>query len=79
MQTVAKRERKVKKERDNERLRETDSDVVEPPRPRERKKHRVAEDSEATEGSKPNPKFKDVTNSQASRTALLQLDTTSGT
>ena len=78
LQTVAKRERKSRKDRDSEQARDTESDVaVEPPRARERKKHRVAEDSEnVVVGSK--SKLKDVTNSQTSRSALPLLDTASG-
>lgn len=78
LQTVAKRERKSRKDRDSEQARDTESDVaVEPPRARERKKHRVAEDSEnVVVGSK--SKLKDVTNSQTSRSALPLLDTAPG-
>ncbi len=78
LQAVAKRERKAKREQDAERMRQADSDAAEASRPRERKKHRVTEDSaDAVAGSK--SRLKDVTNSQASRSALPQLDPTSGT
>ncbi|RDX47361.1 hypothetical protein OH76DRAFT_1405971 [Lentinus brumalis] len=76
LQAVAKRERKAKREQDAERMRQADSDAAEASRPRERKKHRVTEDSaDVVAGSK--SRLKDVTNSQASRSALPQLDTTS--
>lgn len=75
LQSVMKRERKVKKERESVRARDSDADApVEVPRPRERKKHRISEDpSDIIEGGK--LKLKDVTNSRAS---LPLIDTTSG-
>ncbi|KAI8974208.1 hypothetical protein BD414DRAFT_498475 [Trametes punicea] len=74
LQAVTKR--REKREKEGERTLEHGSDIaVESSRPRERKKQRTIEDPmDAPEGSK--SKFKDVTNSQASRSALPPLDTT---
>ncbi|KAH9857442.1 hypothetical protein C2E23DRAFT_804255 [Lenzites betulinus] len=75
LQAVSRR--REKREKESERTRERDVDsVTEAVRPRERKKQRAVEDlADVPEGSK--SRFKDVTNSQASRTSLPPLDTTS--
>ncbi|KAH9912191.1 uncharacterized protein BXZ73DRAFT_56421 [Epithele typhae] len=80
LQAVTKRERKMRKERSSSKARESDTDVldalIEPPRPRERKKHRSSEDqSNPVEGGK--SKLKDVTNSQV-RASLAPINTASG-
>ncbi|KAI0648516.1 hypothetical protein C8Q79DRAFT_578253 [Trametes meyenii] len=69
--------RREKRDKESERVRERDLDLAaEAPRPRERKKQRAVEDMlDVPQGSK--SKFKDLTNSQASRAALPPLDTTS--
>ncbi|KAI0628856.1 hypothetical protein C8Q77DRAFT_1145802 [Trametes polyzona] len=75
LQAVTKR--REKREKESERARERDTDhAIESVRPRERKKQRAVEGpADVPEGSK--SKFKDVTNSQASRAGLPPLDTTS--
>ncbi|KAI0738088.1 hypothetical protein C8Q80DRAFT_1210103 [Daedaleopsis nitida] len=75
LQSVTKRERMTKKDRIDERLQDPEADApFEAPRPRERKRHRVTEEPEdILPGGK--SKFKDVTNSQAGRSALTPLDT----
>ncbi|KAH9890454.1 hypothetical protein C8Q73DRAFT_652660 [Cubamyces lactineus] len=79
LQAATKRREKRERDKESERARERERDgdsALEPSRPRERKKQRAVEDPvDAPEGSK--SKFKDVTNSQAGRSALPPLDTTS--
>ncbi|KAI0355189.1 hypothetical protein OH77DRAFT_1455325 [Trametes cingulata] len=74
LQAVTKR--REKREKESERAHERDGDSApDVARPRERKKQRAVEEStDMPEGSK--SRFKDVTNSQASRVALPPLDTT---
>ena len=75
LQSVTKM--RSKKDREGERMRDSDVDMfVEVPRPRERKKRVTEEPADVPEGSK--SKLKDVTNAQASRSTLPLLDTTSG-
>ncbi|KAI0333069.1 hypothetical protein GY45DRAFT_1319991 [Cubamyces sp. BRFM 1775] len=79
LQAATKRREKREREKESERARERERDgdsALEVPRPRERKKQRAVEDPvDAPEGSK--SRFKDVTNSQAGRSSLPPLDTTS--
>ncbi|KAI0761478.1 hypothetical protein BD413DRAFT_485835 [Trametes elegans] len=75
LRSVSKRREKRDKEAERARERDAES-MADVPRPRERKKQRAVEDSAGASGES-KYRFKDVTNSQASRTALPPLDTTS--